>query len=80
MTPEEEMVHHLQRDRCPKCKTLGLRGGPRGGEGQNIFCDACKTGYNIALPRMIFFAEVIDWSPEPDQDQAPGTSRISSLN
>jgi hypothetical protein len=72
MTPIEEeiMIDSLRRDRCPKCKALGLRGGPRGGESQNVFCDACKSGYNIALPRMIFHLDLIEWSPPPTKKEA----------
>jgi len=56
-------IERLRKDQCPNCGTLGLRGGPRGGEGQNIFCDACKSGFNVALPRAIVFADIIPWSP-----------------
>lgn len=64
MTREEEnLLSSMQRDQCPKCFALGLRPGPRGGESQNLFCDGCKSGFNVALPRLIYYVESIPWSP-----------------
>jgi hypothetical protein len=58
--PERDrIIYALQRDLCPDCGHLGMRGGPRGGAGQNIFCEACGSGFNVALPRNIMFVQRI---------------------
>jgi hypothetical protein len=53
------VLNALRTDTCPDCRSLGLRAGPRGGAGQNIFCDACGSGFNIAYPRFIIMAQRI---------------------
>jgi hypothetical protein len=54
-------IDALRRDQCPDCKSLaGLDPGPRGGAGQNIFCRSCGSGFNVAWPRHIMFAERIE--------------------
>jgi hypothetical protein len=53
------VINALQRDQCPDCSRPGLRGGPRGGAGQNLFCDGCGSGFNIALPRHVMFVQRI---------------------
>jgi hypothetical protein len=42
-----------------------MRGGPRGGAGQNIFCDHCGSGFNVALPRNIVFVQRIGPGVKP---------------
>lgn len=55
----EKQMHDLRDDVCPDCGHHGLRPGPRGGAGQNIFCDQCHAGFNVAYPRYIVMAERI---------------------
>lgn len=50
----------LVRDQCPDCNSMdGFDSGPRGGAGQNIFCRECGSGFNVAQPRQIVFAQRI---------------------
>jgi hypothetical protein len=58
--PERDrIIYALQRDQCPDCDHFGMRGGPRGGAGQNIFCNHCGAGFNVALPRNVMFVQRI---------------------
>jgi hypothetical protein len=55
----ERLLDKLRRDTCPDCGHVGFRDGPRGGASINIFCKGCGTGFNVAMPRYIMFAERI---------------------
>jgi hypothetical protein len=56
---EDRLLKALQQDTCPDCGADGLLPGPRGGAGQNLFCDACGSAFNVALPRYIITAQRI---------------------
>jgi len=58
-TEDDRVIDALRRDTCPDCGNLGFDGGPRGGSGQNIFCSDCGSGFNVATPRYIIFAQRI---------------------
>jgi hypothetical protein len=59
MTSDEELLAPLRHDICPDCGAKPLRAGPRGGVGQNIFCDGCGAGFNVVYPRYIVMAQRI---------------------
>ena len=55
----EKLVAAIREDRCPDCGHLGFDDGPRGGAGINLFCRHCNSGFNVATPRYVMFAQRI---------------------
>ena len=55
----EDQIAMLRRDLCADCGMQALKPGPRGGAGQNLLCERCGAGFNVAFPRYVIWAQRI---------------------